>query len=151
MAKRRNRGRNRRAPRARKRFFLLPWGIAAAAVIALVALLTPRSASGHPTPRGDARTAQAEEMMPASSFAGYPRVEGVYREAAMIPEVLDGIYCYCECEQHSGHYSLLDCYKSEHAAGCDVCLSEAQLAYTMSTQGQSLNQIRAAVDRLYEM
>ncbi len=152
MAKQRNRGGNRRRGRGRRRrFFLLPWAIAAAALIGLVALVTPRSASGHPTPRKNAATAQADHIMPASSYAGYPRVAGVYREAAMIPAVLDGIYCYCECEKHSGHYSLLDCYKSDHAAGCDVCLSEAQLAYTMSTQGRSLDQIRTAIDGLYEM
>jgi hypothetical protein len=152
VAKQRNRAGNRGHGRgARKRFFLLPWAIAAVALITLVALVTPHSASGHPTPRKDAETVQASKMMPSSSYAGYPRVEGVYREAAMVPEVLDGIYCYCECEQHSGHYSLLDCYKSDHAAGCDVCLSEAQLAYTLSAQGQSLNHIRAAVDRLYKM
>ena len=33
-----------------------------------------------------------------------------------IPDVLDGLYCYCGCDKTSGHKSLLSCYTDGHAA-----------------------------------
>jgi hypothetical protein len=33
-----------------------------------------------------------------------------------IPEVLDQLYCYCECDKSIGHKSLLSCYTDGHAA-----------------------------------
>ncbi len=33
-----------------------------------------------------------------------------------IPDVLDQLYCYCECDKHVGHKSLLSCYTDGHAA-----------------------------------
>lgn len=102
----------------------------------------------HPDPRPGIT---ARGVMPASRYEGYGRVAETYREAALVPAVLDGVYCYCNCEKHSGHHSLLDCFKSDHAAGCDVCLTEGALAYRLSHEGKSLQQIRAAVDGLYAL
>lgn len=146
----RRKGRSRRS--AGKSFSLLPWAVAAVALVGIVAIVSPHGASGqHPTPRADAATTQARQIMPASTYASYPRIAEVYREAALVPQVLDGIYCYCDCERNMGHYSLLDCYKSDHAAGCDVCLSEGALAYRMHQEGKTLDQIRSAVDAAYRM
>lgn len=36
--------------------------------------------------------------------------------AREIPDVLDQLYCYCECDKHTGHKSLLSCYTDGHAA-----------------------------------
>ncbi len=153
MGKNRKQSAGRGGGRRRKWTSLLPWGITAAALLAILVLAAQGrghgTASHHPTPRSDAATTQARKIVPASAYAAYPRIQETYREAALVPQVLDGIYCYCECKEHMGHYSLLDCYKSDHAAGCDVCLSEGELAYKMTQQGKSLDQIRAAVDRLY--
>ena len=33
-----------------------------------------------------------------------------------VPDVLDQLYCYCECDKHVGHKSLLSCYTDGHAA-----------------------------------
>jgi hypothetical protein len=35
--------------------------------------------------------------------------------AQEIPDVLDQLYCYCQCEKHMGHKSLLSCYTDGHA------------------------------------
>lgn len=121
--------------------------LAALLVVALVA--GPRGGSGqghHPTPRADA--AQLE-MVPAARYASTPGIAEVYQMAAEIPDVLDGIFCYCYCHDNFAHYSLLDCFRSDHGAGCDVCLQEAMLAYRMNQQGNSLNQIRQAVDQQF--
>lgn len=127
----------------------LVWLLGGALVVAALVLpnisFTP--SSHHPEPRADA---MHRHVVPAATYAAFPRVAEVYRLVAEVPQVVDGIYCYCNCEEHSGHYSLLDCYKSSHAAQCDVCLSEGAMAYRMHKDGKSLDAIRTAVDRLYE-
>jgi hypothetical protein len=39
-----------------------------------------------------------------------------HRIARDIPDVLDQLYCYCECDKSIGHKSLLSCYTDGHAA-----------------------------------
>ena len=39
-----------------------------------------------------------------------------HRVAREIPDVLDQLYCYCGCDKHQGHKSLLSCYTDGHAA-----------------------------------
>lgn len=101
------------------------------------------SLTAHPAPR-DGIT--AEKVMSAGAFTEQPDVARVYAMAEQIPEVLDGLYCHCDCSEHSGHYSLLTCYESDHGAHCDICLGEAALAYRMVQEGKTLEQIRAAID-----
>lgn len=97
----------------------------------------------HPEPRAGITAAG---VLPAASFTAQPDVARVYAMAQQIPEILDGLYCHCECSKHSGHYSLLECFQSEHGSLCDICLDEAVLAYQLAKQGKSLEQIRAQID-----
>lgn len=118
-----------------------------AVLAAGLALVAMRGANDpHPAPRGGLTAA---DVAPASRYAAYPRIAEVYEMAAQIPGVLDGLYCHCDCSKHSDHRSLLTCFQDDHGAACDVCLTEAALAYRMTTEGQSLKEIRAAVDGLY--
>lgn len=39
-----------------------------------------------------------------------------YQVAHEIPEVLDQLYCYCQCDKHLGHKSLLSCFTDTHGA-----------------------------------
>jgi hypothetical protein len=39
-----------------------------------------------------------------------------HRVAREIPDVLDQLYCYCRCDKHLAHKSLLSCYTDGHAA-----------------------------------
>lgn len=55
-------------------------------------------------------------------------VREAYQVAKEIPGILAQQPCYC---QRKGHRSLLDCYKKDHAATCDICLREAVLAGQM--------------------
>lgn len=119
-------------------------GLAAVAILAT--LRGPSAPSHHPTPRS---AAEAGPVQSAALYAEYPRVEETYRMAAAIPQVLDGLYCYCHCSENLDHYSLLECFQSDHAAGCDVCLSEALTAYRMTQQGASLAAVRKAIDDVY--
>ncbi|MBI1894228.1 MAG: hypothetical protein HYS14_08975 [Candidatus Rokubacteria bacterium] len=47
-------------------------------------------------------------------FVGKARL--AHQVAREIPGVLDQLYCYCECDKHLGHKSLLSCYTDGHAA-----------------------------------
>jgi len=120
--------------------------IAALLVVGVIAQRGEESASHHPMPRVDAH---ASHVMPAARYATSPRAAETYAMAAEIPAVLDGIYCYCFCNQTFGHYSLLDCFRDDHGAGCDVCMDEAVIAYEMTKQGDSLGEIRTVVDQRY--
>lgn len=146
----RSTGRHRRAKRLKGRARSGRtgyWVIAGGVVLVLSLVLTRDAAARHPDPRPSSTKADVKS---ASAFGAYPRVAGVYGQARAIPRVLDGLYCYCHCSEHAGHYSLLDCFKSDHGAACDVCLSEAAAAFRMTQDGQTLDEIRGEVDRLFK-
>ena len=123
----------------------LPWIVAATAVAAIVVVLSisPSGSSGHPSPRPDVT---ADKVLPPSTYSGYEQVVRAYEAARAVPQVLDGLHCYCECAKHFGHRSLLTCFESEHGAACDICIGEAILAAEMHRRGLSLEAIRKAVD-----
>ncbi|HET6230639.1 MAG TPA: CYCXC family (seleno)protein [Longimicrobiaceae bacterium] len=130
----------------------VPLPILALLLVTLAAVaysLFPRSAnaSEHPDPRPGVTAAK---VLPASRFAADdPRIAEVYAEVAQIPEVVDGIYCHCDCHHHAGHRSLLSCFESDHGAQCGTCMGEAHLAYQMAKSGATLKQIREAVDKQF--
>lgn len=71
----------------------------------------------------------------------------VYALAAKIKPVLYQQPCYCYCDRHEGHKSLLDCYATDHGSKCDICQKEAVLAYQLTRKGKTPEQIRAAIIR----
>lgn len=71
-------------------------------------------------------------------------VREAYQTAKEIPEVLAQQPCYCYC-QRKGHRSLLDCFKTDHAASCSICTREALLAAQMHRQQKSAQEIRRAI------
>jgi hypothetical protein len=121
--------------------------VALGVVVLLLGLATTRQANAHhPEPRAEITSA---EVQSSTRYADYPHVAAVYDMAAAIPEVLDGLYCHCDCSMHSGHRSLLTCFRDDHGAACDVCLEEATIAYRMTNEGRSLREIRKVVDDQY--
>jgi hypothetical protein len=71
----------------------------------------------------------------------------VYSLAAKIRPVLYEQPCYCYCDRHAGHKSLLDCFAGTHGAECDICQKEAVLSYQLTQKGKTPAQIRAAIIR----
>lgn len=131
--------------KARKRAMWYKVGGVAAFLLVLSFAATSRGdGTKHPTARTEMD--HSTHVVPAAQYDAYPRVARTYEMVAAVPMVIDGIYCYCNCAEHSGHYSLLDCFASDHAARCDVCLSEAQMAYQMTQDGKDLKAIRRAID-----
>ena len=85
-------------------------------------------------------------MLPASGFKN-KRVATAYDHAREVPEILDGLYCRCNCAHGMGHRSLLSCFEGDQAAGCMTCREQGELAYKLVKDGKSLADIRLAVDK----
>jgi hypothetical protein len=73
-----------------------------------------------------------------------PSIKEAYVVALKIPQILAQQPCYCGCS-NIGHHSLLDCYRSSHAADCIICVKEAILASRMHDAGKTVREIRAAI------
>jgi Protein of unknown function with PCYCGC motif len=71
----------------------------------------------------------------------------VYALAAKVRPVLYQQPCYCYCDRHAGHKSLLDCFVSTHGAECDICQKEAVLSNQLTQKGKNPAQIRTAIIR----
>lgn len=92
---------------------------------------------------------RAEDAMPLPSTIDPAKfknasVRAAYEVAREIPEALSQQPCYCYC-QRIGHRGLLDCFRTEHAATCNVCIKEALLADQMHREGKTGEEIRAAI------
>jgi hypothetical protein len=92
---------------------------------------------------------RAEDAMPFPSTlepASFKRsdVREAYQTAKEIPGVLAQQPCYCYC-QRKGHHGLLDCFKTDHAASCNICVREAVLANQMHREGKSAEEIRRTI------
>ena len=108
----------RKLSRKRKRLYM------GGVVVALVAGLltwnristrvpTHYSAAEETASSGYVRRETRTPLSPAL-FVG--KTATAYRAAQEIPDVLDQLYCYCECDKHMGHLTLLSCFVDSHAA-----------------------------------
>ncbi len=99
----------------------------------------------HPEPREgiDASLVITDEQ--AAKY-GEESVE-VVRMIREIPQIADGIGCYCGCHVRPGYRSLLTCfYEDGRGPGCPICKGQTKLAYRRHKEGQSLDRIRRAID-----
>ena len=130
---------------------LLPGGIAA--IHGLLGLGPRGLLSGgaspgpgdHPDPRPGI---DASKVMTADELAGAPHVVELFDAIREIPHVVDGIRCHCGCVNLEGYRSLLTCYEGPDAMAqwCEVCQGEGRLAVRRHAEGQSLAEIRRAID-----
>lgn len=100
----------------------------------------------HPDPRPGIT---AERVLPASFLPEGRGVIEAYAAARNAPQILDGLYCHCQCARNFGHRSLLTCFESDHGSRCDICMGEATLAAELAARGSSLQQIRHAIDERF--
>lgn len=122
----------------------------AALLLAALVFASCQSQSGEAPKKGGSQGFKGGETratLPPSHYAGDTAL--AYQAALEIPEVLDSLYCYCDCEKHSGHKSLLSCYVDEHAVHCDICIYEALMAYDLHKKGQNIDFIRKAIDERF--
>ena len=99
--------------------------IPAAAALAVSAIAVGFAWRGEPArPPGPAMSTAAavpavarRETRPTLDPARFVGKAALAHQVARdIPDVLDQLYCYCECDKHVGHRSLLSCYTDGHAA-----------------------------------
>ncbi len=76
-------------------------------------------------------------------------VAKAYNLARENRELLDSIYCYCNCKKNFGHKSLLSCYVDKHAAECKICMDQAFYADSRFKEGMDIAQVRFAVDKKF--
>ena len=57
-----------------------------------------------------------EKRSPLSPALFVGHTARAYQVAQEIPDILDQLYCYCECDKHLGHASLLSCFTDKHGA-----------------------------------
>lgn len=74
-------------------------------------------------------------------------IQNAYILAARIKKVLYQQPCYCHCDRSQGHGSLLDCFASKHASGCEICIREGFYAYEQTRKGRSGAEIREGIER----
>lgn len=103
-----------------------------------------RGGPGHPDPRPGI---DASNVLAGEALADSPDAIPIYDGIREMPHIADGLRCYCGCAEWEGYRSLLTCFEQNGMAMyCDGCLSEAELAHRRWKEGQSLAQIRRAVD-----
>jgi len=107
-----------------------------------------RQPAKHPDPRPGI---DARDVLTHEQLAGYgDDVVAVFDMVREIPQIADGIHCYCGCATMPGFRSLLICYGPDGMArGCHICQGEGKLAYRRWKEGQTLDQIRRAIDARY--
>lgn len=72
-----------------------------------------------------------------------------YAAARAHPEVMDGLFCHCDCGERDGRRSLLECFESKMPQSCGICRGEAELAGEMASEGKTLAEIRQAIDKKF--
>ncbi len=86
-------------------------------------------------------------VLSPSLFRG--RTAVAYSVAKAYRDVLDYMYCYCNCKQSIGHKSLLSCFVDNHAANCTICQDQAMYAKDLKDKGYDIPQIREAMDKKF--
>jgi hypothetical protein len=99
------------------------------------------------------------EQMPAEVQSAPATVQEAYQFAAINPDVMKDIPCYCGCGS-VGHKSNYDCYLADgdaksnftfdnHALGCSICVDITQDVMRMLRDGKSPQDARAYIDATY--
>ena len=103
-------------------------------------------AVGHPEPRPGIT---GEKVLSGDALKdARAKTRKIYDMAREIPEIADGIYCYCNCTA-MGHRSLLSCFESTQAIGCMGCRDIMEEAYKLAKDGKTLAEIRIELDKIF--
>ena len=101
-----------------------------------------------PSTQATPDAAGVNKVLDPAGFADQ-RVRTAYEAAKQYAHVLEEIYCYCRCKENIGHRALVECYETDHASHCDVCMNEAVIAARMTKEGKTSKEIQKAIDALY--
>lgn len=104
----------------------------------------PGGQGTHPDPRPGI---DASKVLAADKLKGDQELIELFDKVREIPHIADGIRCHCGCATIPGYRSLLSCYEGAGMAQhCLICQGQARLAHRRFKEGQTLDQIRRAID-----
>lgn len=114
----------------------------------------------HVVASGDLQEATSgREVLPSFLNEASQKVTVAYQAAALLPEALQQIPCYCGCGESAGHKSNFNCFIAEikedeivwddHGTRCGICVDTALKTAAMLEEGKTPEEIRAAIDELY--
>jgi hypothetical protein len=138
-----NTGRGKRSGGNKSSLKPLVIGVVVVAIGFAIGLALTGGTGNYPTARGGEMRAT---MAPGYFFG---KTAKAYKIAKEIPEVLDGIYCYCDCQKNHGHKSLLTCYVDRHGSQCSVCINEALMAHDLHNKGYEKDEIVKKVNATF--
>jgi hypothetical protein len=120
----------------------------AASMFGMLMLPKGLARSRDPFPHPDPRPGiSGEKVLKAADLGSSKKsVLEAYETARTHPEIFDGLYCVCECDENMGHRSLLGCFESRQAVGCWSCREQAELVAEMLKKGEGLEKMRKAFD-----
>lgn len=93
------------------------------------------------------RGGETRPTLTPALFTG--KVAAAYNIARENRDLLDSIYCYCNCKETIGHKSLLSCFADKHATSCDICQDQAFYAASRFQKVGDIAQVRIAVDKKF--
>jgi hypothetical protein len=108
---------------------------------------SPRTVQAESVDASRLRGGETRPTLSPALFVG--KTAAAYKIARENRELLDSMYCYCYCKVNLGHKSLLTCYVDNHAANCGICQDQAFYAYSLFKKGNTIPDVRAAVDRAF--
>ncbi|HSJ13120.1 MAG TPA: hypothetical protein VK939_01820 [Longimicrobiales bacterium] len=119
---------------------LLPWRTARAFALPAAGI--------HPEPRPGITGAN---VLSATKLAGFDALIPVFDGIREFAALADGVGCYCGCADFPEYRSLLTCYEEATAMAihCEICQGEGKLLVNRAREGQTLEQIRRAIDARY--
>jgi uncharacterized protein with PCYCGC motif len=132
------------APLTRRQFVVAP--VALLLLSRLAPAVRRRGPHEHPDPRPGIT---AEHVLADAKLGSKRSTKRAFAMAREIPEIADGVYCYCDCDKSMGHRSLLACFESDQAVGCAMCREQMKLVYDLHRKGRTLAEIREECDREY--
>lgn len=114
----------------------------------------------HVAASGDLQEATASiQVLPSFLDGASEKLTLAYQAAALLPEALQQIPCYCGCGESAGHKSNFNCFIAEikedevvwddHGTRCGICVDIALVTANMLKEGQSPADIKKHVDELY--
>ncbi|HZI29772.1 MAG TPA: CYCXC family (seleno)protein [Gemmatimonadaceae bacterium] len=108
----------------------------------------PSAAQSTPSTQAASDAAKVNKVLDPAGFSD-PQVRAAYEAAKQYAHVLEEIYCYCRCKENIGHRALVECFETDHASDCSVCMNEAIIAARMTKDGRNPKEIQKAIDVLY--
>ncbi|MBI4733096.1 MAG: hypothetical protein HY781_13410 [Chloroflexi bacterium] len=99
------------------------------------------------------------DLLPAEMQSAPVSVQQAYQFAAVNPDILQQIPCYCGCGA-MGHTSNYSCYVQSvdtngtitfdnHALGCSICVDITQDVMRLQQEGKGTQEIRTYIDSTY--